>query len=132
LNEFESDYVNENQLESIKGSHDLAIEDSHDSTIEDSYDSTIEVQQDLQDSIEMPYLQDSNINGQSLQDSTQKGDLNSKVFKPFKIPTNDPEKIKLYKHRPRMPLREATNNIILQLPETDKPLNITMNLSINN
>ena len=58
--------------------------------------------------------------------------LNSKVFKPFKIPTNDPEKIKLYKHRPKKPLKKATNNIIIQLPESDKPLNITLNLSLNN
>ncbi|CAG8841441.1 10906_t:CDS:1, partial [Racocetra persica] len=43
--------------------------------------------------------------------------LNPKVLRPFKIPTNDPEKIKLYKYRPRMPLKKATNNNILQLPE---------------
>ncbi|CAG8767151.1 23781_t:CDS:2, partial [Gigaspora rosea] len=78
------------------------IEDSYNSTIEDFYDSTIEALQDLKDS-------------QNSQDSTQKEtddlkmkgitlqkkkraapyieDSNSKVFKPFKIPINDPEKL---------------------------------------
>ncbi|CAG8752220.1 8223_t:CDS:2 [Ambispora leptoticha] len=53
-------------------------------------------------------------------------------LKPFKIPTNDPEKIKLYKYHQRMPLKKATNKIILQLPKSDKPLNITLNISLNN
>ncbi|CAG8762201.1 28482_t:CDS:1, partial [Racocetra persica] len=43
--------------------------------------------------------------------------LNPKILKLFEIPMNDPEKIKLYKYRPRMPLKKATNNIILQHPK---------------
>ncbi|KAF0557778.1 zinc finger mym-type protein 2-like: PROVISIONAL [Gigaspora margarita] len=151
LNEFELDYVNDSQQEYF---HNSTIEDSYDSTIEDFHDSTIEALQDLKDSVGAPCLQDSNFKEQNSQDSTQKenddlekkgitlqkkkraapyiDDSNSKVFKPFKIPMDDPEKIKLYKYHPRMPLRKATNNIILQLPKTDKPINITLNLSINN
>ncbi|KAF0550825.1 hypothetical protein F8M41_024007 [Gigaspora margarita] len=138
----------------IEDFHNSTIEDSYDSTIEDFHDSTIEALQDLKDSVGAPCLQDSNFKEQNSQDSTQKenddlemkgitlqkkkraapyiDDSNSKVFKPFKIPTDDPEKIKLYKYHLRMPLRKATNNIILQLPKTDKPINITLNLSINN
>ncbi|RIB26066.1 hypothetical protein C2G38_2164347 [Gigaspora rosea] len=137
----------------IEDFHNSTIEDSHNSTIEDLHDLTIEVLQDLKNLVGAPYLQDSNFKEQNSQNSTQKDilfhknritlqkkkraapyidDSNSKVFKLFKISTDDSEKLNYTKYHPRMPLRKATNNIILQLPKTDKPINITLNLLINN
>ncbi|CAG8632878.1 21878_t:CDS:2 [Dentiscutata erythropus] len=112
--------------------------------MEDLYDSIIEVLQDSQDLTEVlnsqNYIQKENNDLKMKKVMPQKkkrtvpyiDNLNSKVFKLFKISMNDPEKIKLYKYRPKKPLKKATNNIIIQLPESDKPLNITLNLLLNN
>ncbi|CAG8772248.1 1333_t:CDS:2, partial [Dentiscutata erythropus] len=127
----------------IEESYDSAVEDFPNSAIEESPDSALEELQDSQDSIKILYSQDFQKENNDLkmkEITLQKkkraalyiDGLNSKVLKPFKTPTNDPEKIKLYKYCQRTPLKKATNNVIIQLPESDKPLNITLNISLNN